>query len=222
QEGISTVVDESLLEQVIEQIDFAKIYLHFSSRLQASVINFLQRSKIPIYSIATADFSPDPLEIMQLPRAKSLTVHDMEPGFSDQQILELANRGFMHLDLSANLSHRATLQHFIEIAHSRRMLCASITVTIDYFHRFLDSIALREEGDQVLDVSDSSLPVLCFTMDSARPQYILETAIGYLFVSGDQCNRRIEINTEQKSGCLSHYLSHSMSLSRVCPGYALS
>ncbi|GMT26685.1 hypothetical protein PFISCL1PPCAC_17982, partial [Pristionchus fissidentatus] len=142
--GISTEVDESMLEQVTEQFDFAELDFHFYSRIQPNIINFARRSKKPIHSITTSEFSPDPMEIFGLPCSQDLYVHDMEPGFSDEQILELALQERRIFHVPVNLSNPAPLQRLIEIVHSTSLRRALITVTKDYFHRFLESIALRE------------------------------------------------------------------------------
>ncbi|GMT26661.1 hypothetical protein PFISCL1PPCAC_17958, partial [Pristionchus fissidentatus] len=220
--GASAAVDETVLEQVTEQFDFAEIDLRFFFRLQLIVINFARQSKIPIHSITTVDFSPDPLELFELPWAQSLTVIHMTPGFSDQQILELAKLGRRDLVLTANLSNPATIHRLIEMVHSSRVRRVSITVEIDYYHRFLNSISLREEGDQLLDVLDPSSPVLWFEIDSTYPQYILNTGRGYVYVCASGRNRTIRISTEKVPVPYLESPSHSMSLSRLCPGHDFS
>ncbi|GMT21160.1 hypothetical protein PFISCL1PPCAC_12457, partial [Pristionchus fissidentatus] len=110
--GVSTVVDTSVIEYVVEQFHMAKLHLLFISRLQPSVIDFAHRSKVPIGSIGTFEFSPNRLDILELPFAPSLTVMHMTPGFSDQQVLELAKHGRKYLDISDSatpLSKSATL-----------------------------------------------------------------------------------------------------------------
>ncbi|GMT26663.1 hypothetical protein PFISCL1PPCAC_17960, partial [Pristionchus fissidentatus] len=62
-QGTLCVIDESELDQIAAQFDFAELNLRFFSRLQPSVIRFARRSKKPIDSITTGAFSPDPLEI---------------------------------------------------------------------------------------------------------------------------------------------------------------
>ncbi|GMT26667.1 hypothetical protein PFISCL1PPCAC_17964, partial [Pristionchus fissidentatus] len=147
------VIDESMLDQVASQMDFAEIHLRFIYRFYPSIINFARRSKIPIHSITTSAFSPDPREIFELPWTPSLVVHHMAPGFSDEQVLELAKQGRRELVLPANLFDPATLHLLIEIVHSTSLRRLSITVEMDYLDRFLNSIALREKGSQFLDVS---------------------------------------------------------------------
>ncbi|GMT12226.1 hypothetical protein PFISCL1PPCAC_3523, partial [Pristionchus fissidentatus] len=207
-----------MLEQVTERFDFAELSFRFAFRLQPSVINFARRSKTPIHYILTAFFSPDPHEILELPWAQSLCVKDMTPGFSDQQVLELAKQGHPELEIPANLSHPATLQRLIEIVHSTSLRRVAITVDIDYYHRFLSSIALVEEGRRLMDVSDPRSPIIWIEMEPDYPDYILDTGTGYLFVGGDHLKRTVHIYTD-KCHFLACYPMHSMSLSRVCPNY---
>ncbi|GMT26454.1 hypothetical protein PFISCL1PPCAC_17751, partial [Pristionchus fissidentatus] len=149
-EGMSTLVVEPMLIQMTEQLDFKELHLQFFSRLQPSIINFVQRLTKSVHSITTERFLPNLLEIIELPWASCLTVYDVmtQGGFSDQQVLQLAKQGRRYLSLPANLSDPTTLQCLIEIVHSTRMRCVSITVAEDYFHRFLSSIDLKEEGSQ--------------------------------------------------------------------------
>ncbi|GMT12126.1 hypothetical protein PFISCL1PPCAC_3423, partial [Pristionchus fissidentatus] len=160
-EGMTTlVVDEPLFKLMTEQFDFKELHLVFDSRLQPSVISFAQRLKKPIQSITTYECAPDPLEIFELPWASSLIINHFEmwEAYTDQQVLELAKQGRRDLQLPADLSHTATLQSLIEIVHSCRMRCVSITVEPDYYHRFLSSIDLKEQGNQFWTYQTQVLP----------------------------------------------------------------
>ncbi|GMT26666.1 hypothetical protein PFISCL1PPCAC_17963, partial [Pristionchus fissidentatus] len=221
--GISTEVDESMLEQVTEQFHFAELAFLFFSRIQPNIINFARRSKKPIHSIITSEFSPDPIEIFGLPCSQDLSVHDMEPGFSDEQILELAKQERRMLRLPVNLSNPATLQRLIEIVHSTSLSRVYIVVAIEYYHRFLKSIALREEGNQFLDVSDPSAPVLCFEIDSNDTTYFLDTGSVFLGVRWNWNNTGRILQIVEGKGRDEYFGSRpvliSLSLSRVCPGH---
>ncbi|GMT11818.1 hypothetical protein PFISCL1PPCAC_3115, partial [Pristionchus fissidentatus] len=139
-------------------------------------------------------------------------------GFSDQQVLELAKLDRRHLCLPANLSHPATLQRLIETAHSTGIKHVLIFVETDYFHRFLNSIGLVEEEGRLFDVADPSSPLFLFNINATQPNYFIDNSSGYLKVFGDHLRRHVHIFTEPIYK--GQERTHSMSLSRLCKGYA--
>ncbi|GMT12168.1 hypothetical protein PFISCL1PPCAC_3465, partial [Pristionchus fissidentatus] len=112
----SEPVKESVLESVTSQFDFRVFYLEFYSRNYQSVLNFALRSKkcIDRFTISSTSFSPDPHDIIQLPRMSHLCVKGMTPGFSDHQAIEIARKEHTASLIWSDLSHTTTLRRLIQ------------------------------------------------------------------------------------------------------------
>ncbi|GMT09339.1 hypothetical protein PFISCL1PPCAC_636, partial [Pristionchus fissidentatus] len=194
----SEPVKESVLESITSQFDFRVFYLEFFSRNYQSVLNFALRSKkfIDRFTISSTSFSPDPHEIIQLPRMSYLCVKGMTPGFSDHLAIEIARKKHTASLIWSDLSHTTTLRRLIQMVRSSKIIREmSITVPIAYFHRFLSSIGLREEGKQLMDVSDPNSLVFWLEWEgwTEESRYYLDTGDGHFCIYGNEEKRTLRI-----------------------------
>ncbi|GMT17601.1 hypothetical protein PFISCL1PPCAC_8898, partial [Pristionchus fissidentatus] len=134
-----------------------------------SVMNFVRSSKKHVFSFTALSCDPDQEEIIQLPTMSSLLVQMGTQSFSDQQVLSIARKEHEKVSLRVNLSDPMTLRQLIKITlSSNHIRHLTFILSTAYFLRFLASIGLREEGNQLFDVSDHNTPVLCLEMGSHK------------------------------------------------------
>ncbi|GMT17719.1 hypothetical protein PFISCL1PPCAC_9016, partial [Pristionchus fissidentatus] len=171
----SELVEASILEHIAAQFDYRSFQFQFYSRNQQGVLNFALRSKKRIDTFCAYYFSPDPHEIIELPRMSDLQVDHMTPGFSDEQVLAIARKEHITASIRGDLSHATTLLRLIQMVRSSNLILEmQIIVPSTVFHRFLSSIGLREEGNVLMDVSEPNSPVFWLEWDR-RSLYFLDT-----------------------------------------------
>ncbi|GMT26672.1 hypothetical protein PFISCL1PPCAC_17969 [Pristionchus fissidentatus] len=172
----SEAVDQSLLNEMTALIDFQSISLLFTSRDQPSVMSFVKRSKKHVDRFHMIDFSPNPMDVIELSWMSSLYVNEMPLGFSDEELLAIARKEHLFMAVPADLYDPNTLRRVVEIVQSNTRMQAIITVYTTYWHQFLAVIGLQEEKGKLTDVSDPNAPVVLLHADSRRPWYHLDTA----------------------------------------------
>ncbi|GMT26665.1 hypothetical protein PFISCL1PPCAC_17962, partial [Pristionchus fissidentatus] len=67
------LVNESILQSVMQLFDFHSLHIQFNVRMQKSVINYVRPLKTGIFCLMF-DYSPDPQEIIDLPKMAALSV----------------------------------------------------------------------------------------------------------------------------------------------------
>ncbi|GMT33770.1 hypothetical protein PFISCL1PPCAC_25067, partial [Pristionchus fissidentatus] len=138
-------IEQSTVDSLTAQFDFAGIHLKFDGIFQQTVMSFAIRSGRPIQYLALWNCDVDPPLVIGLPRTAILHVTQNGDGFSDAHALEIARREHTELQLDrCNFIEPSTLRHLIKIFNSSHLMeILELFVPSWYFDRFLASFGLR-------------------------------------------------------------------------------
>ncbi|GMT26662.1 hypothetical protein PFISCL1PPCAC_17959, partial [Pristionchus fissidentatus] len=150
-------------------------------------MKFAWRSNKRWHRYETSEFMPDPQEVLALPTMTCILVKriddDPTQGFSDVQALEIARKEHNTVSYPAVFSDPATTSRLIEmILKSGREQNMSVYVTLEYLHKFLASIGLREERNKLLDISEPESPIVLLKL-KGDGEYYLTAGSGYVHIS---------------------------------------
>ncbi|GMT31632.1 hypothetical protein PFISCL1PPCAC_22929, partial [Pristionchus fissidentatus] len=160
-----TIVDGALIDLLTRRVmpRFPSYDLHFRGCYQKSVMEFVFYRRT--VSLQLTDCSADPSVVVQLPRMRSLSVVQSQ-AFGDQHVLAIAKNGHDFTSLPVDLCDYSTIPALVEIVRSNEHTQEfKLDLTAECFNRFLASVNLREQGTQLLDVTDAQSPILCGEID---------------------------------------------------------
>ncbi|GMT31860.1 hypothetical protein PFISCL1PPCAC_23157, partial [Pristionchus fissidentatus] len=165
------VVDGALVDRLVRRVvpRFPSFDLQFRGCYQESVMEFVLNLGRRVDSLQLTNCSADPLVVARLPMMKSLSVVQSQ-AFGDQHVLAVARNGHSFTSLPVDLSDPSTIPALAEIVRSNEHTQEfKLDITAEHLHRFLASINLREEGTQLLDVTEPQSPIPCGEIDMDWP-----------------------------------------------------
>ncbi|GMT33846.1 hypothetical protein PFISCL1PPCAC_25143, partial [Pristionchus fissidentatus] len=187
------VIDETVLEQVIGQVQFQSliVHLHKIKIMQPSVLKLVQRFEGENRRFHTCCFAPDPQMIIELPRIKNLVIESdgvaLRDHFNPDHILQIIGKDHEDIVVPMKLFKPNDMFRIIRAVHSNdRVKSLSLHVSsLNFQYNFLKSIGIREEGANLINISDANSPINLGQMMKSQGRinitnYYLSHGPGYL------------------------------------------
>ncbi|GMT33848.1 hypothetical protein PFISCL1PPCAC_25145, partial [Pristionchus fissidentatus] len=187
------VINEKVLEQVIGPFQFLTLNVHVHKIMQPSVLRLIQRFEGGNMSFHICCFAPDLQTIIDLPRMKNLIIESNNVALSDyinsEKVLQIIGKDHEYTVLPMKPFKPEHLFRIIrEVQSNDRVKGLTLHVSsLNFQYNFLNAIGIREEGANLLNISDANSPIVLGQM--IRPlgrmnilNYYLSYGPGYLCV----------------------------------------